>query len=178
MLPAMQPWQPQPPTPPQQGWTPQPLPGALPARNAEDHDLAALSPFWPKVAAGLVATTGLCAVLGSLQTWMTVELFDAWMIAPIVDALLGVAAIAVAARLVSARRWAAIASLVLASLLVLATGVWAVYALSVRLFAVFIIVAPVIAVPSAVLAGVSLGACDRADKARERLAAQGLELGL
>lgn len=176
----MQPWQPQPP-PQQPGWAPPvpgALPGALPAPAAEDHDLAALSPFWPKVAAGLLATAGLCAVLGSLQTWMTVEIFDAWVVLPVLDALLGIAAIAIAARLVGARRWAAITALVLAAVLALASGVWCVYTLSARFIAVFIIVAPMIPLGATAVAAASIGACDRADKARERLRQQGLELGL
>ena len=174
----MQPWQPQSPQPQQPGWTPQPLPGALPTRAAEDHDLAALSPFWPKVAAALLAVAGLCALLGSFQTWITVDIMDAWVIVPVLDALLGVAGIAVAARLVGARRWAAIAALVLAALLTLATGVWCIFALTHLLYAVFIIVAPPLSVFATLLAAVSISACDRADKARERLRAQGLELGL
>lgn len=171
----MQPWQPQQPQP---GWAPQQVPGALPARDHEDQDLAALSPFWPKVAAGLVATAGLCAVLGSLQTWLTVEFFDAWAVAPVLDALLGVAAIVIAARLVGARRWAAIAAVVVGSLLVLTTGVFGVYALLARFLAVFVIVTPALALAATGVAAASLGACDRAEKARDRLRAQGLELGL
>ena len=171
----MQPWQPQ---QPQQAWNPQPLPGALPQRNTEDLDLAALSPFISKVAAGLVATTGLCALLGSLQTWMTVDFFDAWVVMPIFDALFGVACIAIAARLVGARRWAAIAALVCSALLALLSAGFCVFALTHGLFAVFIIVTPVLALPALIVSAASIGACDRAEKARARLAAQGLELGL
>jgi hypothetical protein len=182
MLTTVQPWQPQAPQPPPtqqpQAWTPQ-LPGALPPPNADDHDLAALSPFWPKVAAALVAVGGLCAVLGSLQTWMTVEIYDdAWQVAPVLDALLGVACIVVATKLVTARRWAAITGLVLSALLVVASGAWCVYALSNRFLAVFIIVAPVMALAGTALAALSIVACDRAERARARLQSQGLDLGL
>lgn len=172
----MQPWQPQQQQNP--AWNAQPVPGALPTKNAEDHDLAALSPFWPKVAAALLAVAGLCGALGSLQTWTTVDIDSGWFIAPILNALLGVASIAVAARLVGARRWAAITALVLASLLTFASGVWAVYAVSNRFIAVFVLIAPLMALVSVGVAAVSIGACDRADKARDRLRAQGLELGL
>src|SRR5258706_4207999 len=78
----MQPWQ-----HPQPQWTP-PVPGALPPQNTDDHDLAALSPFWPKVAAALAAVAGLSAFLGSLQTWTTVEIESAMFVLPIFDALL------------------------------------------------------------------------------------------
>ena len=172
----MQPWQP--PQPPQQQWQPQPLPGALPAKTAEDYDLAALSPFWPKVAAGFLATAGLCGFLGSLQTWMTVEILDAWVFAPVLDAIVGVACIAIATRLVGARRWAAIAALVAASVLMVASGVWGLYALMNRFIALFVIVAPILSLCAVGFAAASITACDRADAARERLRTQGLELGL
>ena len=171
-------WQPPQPEHPQQQWTPQPVPGAVAAPTTEDHDLAALSPFWPKVAAALTALAGLCAILGSLQTWVTVEIYSAMVVLPVVDFLLGVGAIGVAARLVSARRWAAIVGLALSSLLVLGTGVWMVYALANRFIAAFVLLAPIMSVAAAGLCAVSIGACDRAERARERLASQGLELGL
>ena len=178
MTDAMQPWQPQQHQQPP-AWTPPPLPGAIAPKSADEHDLAALSPFLPKVAASIGAVGGLCAALGSLQTWMTVDVLDdAWYFAPIVNALFGVAAIACAVRLASARRWAAIAVLVLCALLTLTSGAWCVYAVMNRLYAVFIILAPPMCLAGTALTGVSIGACDRAEKARDRLAAQGLELGL
>lgn len=171
--PPPQQWQPQP-----QQWTPQPVPGAVPAPTTEDYDLASLSPFWPKVAAALSALAGLCAVLGSLQTWMTVEILTAAVVLPIVDFLLGVAAIGVATRLAVARRWAAIVALALCGLLLLGSGVWMIYALSNGFVAVFVLLAPVMSLAAAGLCVASLGPCDRAERARERLAAQGMELGL
>ncbi len=174
----MQPWQPQQPQPPQQGWTAQPVPGALPGKSADDYDLAALSPFWPKVAAAIVAIAGLCGVLGSLQTWTTIDILDAWAVAPVLDALLGVACIGFAARLVSARRWAAIAALVASALLVLASGAWGVFAVANRFIAVFVLLAPLMSIGAVLMSALAIGACDRAEKARERLRAQGLELGL
>lgn len=178
--PPPQPWQPlQPPQPPQQPqWTPQPVPGAVSPPTTEDYDLASLSPFWPKVAAAMTALGGLCAVLGSLQTWMTVEILSAMVVLPVVDFLLGVAAIGVATRLAVARRWAAIVGLALCCLIALGSGVWMVYALSNGFLAVFVLLAPVMSLAAAGLCVASLGACDRAERARERLAAQGMELGL
>ena len=174
----MQPWQPQPQQPPP-AWAPQPLPGALPQPSADEHDLAALSPFWPKVAAALVAVGGFCGLLGSLQTWMTVEIYDdAWNVPPVLDALLGVACIAVATRLATARRWAAITGLVLSALLVVASSAWCIYAVSNRFLAVFILVAPILSLAATALAAASIVPCDRAERARERLKSQGLELGL
>ncbi len=67
-------------------------------------------PFLPKVAASNGRSRWLCALLGALQTWMTVDIIDdAWYFAPIANALFGIVTIACASR---ARRWAAIAVLV------------------------------------------------------------------
>lgn len=157
-------------------WTPQQLP--TPRPPSEEADLQALSPFWPKVAAALSAIGGLCAVLGSLQTWTTVDIDSAAAALPIVDALLGVASIAVATRLVSARRWAAITALVLQALLVLTSGAFGIFAFANGFIAVFVILAPMMCLAGTGLSAASIGACDRAEKARDRLAAQGLELGI
>jgi len=133
----------------------------------------------PKVAASILAIGGLCAVLGSLQTWMTVEIYDdAWQIPPALDALLGVACIVVAAKLAGSRRWAAIAGIVLGAFTMLSSAAWLVYAASNRFFAVFIILGPVGCFAGTVLAGFSVVACDRAERARARLASQGLDIGL
>jgi hypothetical protein len=174
----MQPWQPQQHQQPP-AWTPPALPGAIAPKSSDEHDLAALSPFLPKVAASIGAVGGLCALLGALQTWMTVDILDdAWYFAPIANAIFGVVTIACAVRLASARRWAAIAVLVGCALLTLTSGAWCVYAVMNRLYAVFIILAPPMCLTGTALTAVSIGACDRAEKARARLAAQGLELGL
>jgi len=150
----------------------------LPVPNTDEHDLAALSPFWPKVAAALVALGGVCAVLGSLQTWTTVDIMTEMAVFPVIDALLGVVCVLLATRLLTARRWAAIASLVVSALLTLASGVWGVYALTNRFIAVFVILAPVMCLAATGLAAVSIAACDRAERARARLSAQGLDLGI
>ncbi len=176
----MQPWQPQQPPPqPPAAWTPQQLPGALPQPTTEDHDLAALSPFLPKVAASLVALAGLCALLGSIQTWISVEIEDdVWQIPPLLDALFGVACIVIAAKLAGARRWAALASLVVSALALLSSSAWAIYASTHGLLAVFILVAPPGCLVGIVLSALSIMSCDRAERARDRLKSNGLELGL
>ncbi len=176
---TMQPWQPQQPPQPH-AWAPPPaLPGAISPKGGEEQDLQALSPFWPKVAAGLAAVGGLCGFLGSLQTWMTVDIEDDfWFVVPIINALVGVAIIACAVRLAIARRWAAIAVLVLSALLTLTSSAWCIYAVSNRLIAVFILLAPIMCVAGLGVTAASIGACDRAERARDRLKAQGLELGL
>jgi len=68
--------------------------------------------------------------------------------------------------------------LVLAALLTLTSGAWCVYAVVNRLIAVFILLAPIMCIAGTSVTAVSIAACDRADKARDRFKAQGLELGL
>lgn len=165
----------QPPQTPQ--WSPQPLPGAQ--EHLEERDLAALSPFWPKVAASLTAVGGLCAILGSLQTWMTVDIENDMMaIFPVLDAIVGIACIATATRLVSARRWAAITALVLSALLTVSAGIWGVYAFANHFYAVFVILGAPMCLAATGVDAASIGACDRAERARDRLSAQGLDLGI
>ena len=144
----------------------------------DERDLAELNPFWPKVAAALTALGGLCAVLGSLQTWMTVEIESEMAALPVVNAILGVACIVTATRLVSARRWAAITAVAVAALLTVLSGIWCVFALTNGLIAVFIIVAPPMCLAGTGVAAASISSCDRADRARARLGAQGLDLGI
>jgi hypothetical protein len=143
----------------------------------DEQDLAALSPFWPRVGAALTALGGLCAVLGSLQTWTTVDIDSAMAVVPVASAILGVASIAVA-RLVSARTWAVITALALSGLLVLLTGIFCVFALSSGFIAVFVILAPPMCLGATVVDAASIGACERAERARARLSSQGLDLGI
>jgi hypothetical protein len=144
----------------------------------DEQDLAALSPFWPRVGAALTALGGLCAVLGSLQTWTTVDIDSAMAVVPVASAILGVASIAVAARLVSARTWAVITALALSGLLVLLTGIFCVFALSSGFIAVFVILAPPMCLGATVVDAASIAACERAERARARLSSQGLDLGI
>jgi hypothetical protein len=80
--------------------------------------------------------------------------------------------------LVRARRWAALASLVCTTLLVLTSGAWCIYAVANLFIAAFVLLAPPMCLAATGLVAISLGACDRAERARARLAAQGLELGI
>ncbi len=78
-----------------------------------------------------------------------------------------------------ANKWlvAAITALVLAALLTVTSGVWCIYAVANRLIAVFILLAPVMCVAATGVSAVSIASSDRAERARARLKAQGLELG-
>jgi putative effector of murein hydrolase len=116
-------------------------------------------------------------VLG-LQTFVNIRLVGLFAVAPFVQLLFG-AGLAVSGWMLSrGRGWAAISSAALGALTVLSTIVFSVTALFggyVTLMPVFVIIS---GVAGAIMAGVSIGECLRGDKARERLAAQGLDMGL
>ncbi len=172
----MQPQPPQwsPPQAPSPQWSPQPMPRP----DQDDEDLRALSPMLCKVAGGALALTGLFAVLASGQTWLTVEIRGPMMVAPYAIFLLGIACIVAGAKLAGARRWAAVVGLVAVGLLVVVGGGWFVYAFIHRFVAFFVMLTPGAAVAAVVLAAIALPACDRAERARARLSAKGIDLGL
>ena len=64
------------------------------------------------------------------------------------------------------------------SLLAVTSGAWVVYAFTLHFTAFFLILTPVVAGLAVILAAVAIPTCDRADAARTRLGAQGLDLGM
>ena len=155
-------------------WNPAPL------RTTDDDDMAALAnTTLPRAGAGAMAVAGLCAMLGSFQTWMLVRFLGfALASVPWLFVVMGLAAIFVGAKLAAARRWAAVATIALGSLLAVTSGAWVLYAFTLHFTAFFLILTPVVAGLAVILAAVAIPTCDRADAARKRLGAQGLDLGM
>ena len=155
-------------------WNPAPL------RTTDDDDMAALAnTTLPRAGAGAMAVAGLCAVLGSFQTWMLVRFLGVALASvPWLFVVMGIAAIVVGAKLAAARRWAAVATIVLGSLLAATSGAWVLYAFTLHFTAFFLILTPVVAGLAVILAAIACGDGDRADAARKRLGAQGLDLGM
>lgn len=149
------------------------------AINDGDDDVQAAAPSTLVRIAGRVCTAaGVFTVVLGLQTLVNVRLIGVFAVAPFAQLLFGVALAVGGWMLSRGRGWAAIASTVLAALTVLATLAFAVTALVggyVTFMPVFVIIG---GVAGAVMAGLSIGECLRADRARERLQAQGLDLGL
>ncbi len=144
-----------------------------------DEDVQAAAPSTLVRIAGRAATlTGVFTVVLGFQTLANIRLVGIFAVAPFAQLLFGVALAVAGWKLSRGRGWAAIASAVLAALTVLATLGFSITALLggyVSLMPVFVIFSGVV---SAVMAGIGIGECLRGDKARERLAAQGLDMGL
>lgn len=151
-----------------------------PPRTTDDDDMAALAnTTLPRAGAGAMAVAGLCAVLGSFQTWMLVRFLGlALASVPWLFVVMGVAAIYVGAKLAGARRWAAVTTIALGSLLTVTSGAWVLYAFMLHFTAFFLILTPIVASLAVILAAIAIPTCDRADAARKRLSAQGLDLGM
>ena len=167
------------------GQQPQPPSGhgpwnPAPTRTSDDDDMAALAnTMLPRAGAAAMAVAGLCAVLGSFQTWMLVRFLGLALAAvPWLFVAMGAAALLVGAKLAGARRWAAVATIALGSLLAVTSGAWVIYAFTLHFTAFFLILTPVVAGLAVILAAIAIPTCDRADAARKRLGAQGLDLGM
>lgn len=144
-----------------------------------DEDVQAAAPSTLVRIAGRVSTlAGVFSIVLGLQSFVNIRLVGFFAIAPFAQILLGLGLAICGWMLSRGRGWAAIGSAALGAVTVLSTIVFSVTALLggyVTLMPVFVIIS---GVAGAVMAGVGIGECLRADKARERLAAQGLDMGL
>ena len=144
----------------------------------DDADLRDVNPRLPKIAAGFTLLAGAVAILNAVQTLTSVRISSAWLVMPYVLIAAGVGLIFLARKVFTARGWAAIGVLAAGSLLALLSAVWLVFAVSHGFIALYAIWTPVFSLVAVVMCGVSLPACDRAERARRSLAAQGLSIGI
>jgi len=144
----------------------------------DDVDLRNVNPTFPKIAAGAALLSGALAIMNAVQTLGSVVIHSAWWLAPYVLLALGAGLVYLAKNLFTARRWAALAVLVVGSVLAFTSAAWLYYAVTHGFIALYVVWTPMGAVVSVALGAASLPACDRATLARQRLAAQGMNLGL
>lgn len=144
----------------------------------EDFDLANVNPTFPKVAAGFTLLSGVLGVLNAIQTLITVHIYSLWFVMPYVLIALGAGLVYLAKNLFTARRWAAVGVLAIGAVLGLASTAWLYFAVTHGFIALYAVWTPMGALVSVLLAAFSIPACDRATLARQRLAAQGMNLGL
>jgi hypothetical protein len=144
----------------------------------EDFDLVHVNPTFPKIAAGFTLLSGVLGILNAVQTLLSVRIYSTWSVMPYVLIVLGAALVYLAKNLFTARRWAAIGVLAIGALLGLASTAWLYFAVTNGFIALYALWTPMGALVSVVLASFSIPACDRATIARQRLAAQGMNLGL
>ncbi|HEY8091377.1 MAG TPA: hypothetical protein VIF09_26115 [Polyangiaceae bacterium] len=153
-------------------------PGASPAGGAEDDIAAATPPVLAKAAGGVIALAGAVVGLTGVQTLMIVNLRGPFAAAPYVLALLGVANVFVGAVVFRARVWGALCALGGTLLGTLLSAVWLVFSIGHGLLSLYALGAPVVSTAALVFAILALGPCQRASAARERLRAQGMNLGI
>lgn len=125
-----------------------------------------------------MAVAGLSTVLSSLQTWLMVRFAGVLVAAPWLVLVMGVFAIYLGAKLAGAHRWAAVTTVAYAGVLFVVTTAWAIVTFLFHFTAFFLLLSPVASVTALVLAVVAIPTCDRAERARARLAQQGIELGV
>lgn len=147
--------------------------------DAHDADVKATQPtLVVKLAAAVQALTGVFVGLSGLQLVGIVFYRH-----PILNALpwtlmiSGVALIVIAARVFRARAWAAIAGVVIAPALALLLGFWAIYSFGDVFSCVLMLAIPLTLIATG-LGALAIGPVRRATEARERLDAQGFNLGL
>ncbi len=143
----------------------------------DDADLAAPS-LLVRIAGRVVLVAGVFTVLLGVQTLSNLRMVGLWMVVPPLQ-LLGGAAMAVCGwKLSRARGWAALAALIVSALSAVTTTLWSVVALLNGYVSLLSFMVVVGGVAGAVMAGLTIGECRRADAARARLAEQGLDMGL
>ena len=142
-----------------------------------DDDLVHLNPKIARFASASALLAGALLALDGIQVLASVTVSGAWAAGPWLLIGLGVVLGVLAAKASRARRAAMIGTVMVCALSALASAIWAVFAMSRGLFTLYAVWAPPAALTAAVLAAVSLPACDRAERARERLAKSGLALG-
>ena len=146
--------------------------------SSETDIKAAQPPAVVRAGGGAVLGAGALVLLVSLQTFTGFTLNTAATAILLVVTLLGLASAVAGLRLMRARAGSAVVGLVASGLLFLASTGWLLFSVSGRLFSLFALLAPVVAFLAIVLSAASLGPCRRVSQARERLAAQGLRLGM
>lgn len=151
---------------------------APPVSDADADIRAAAAPAVAVLAGRIGLALGLFSGLLAAQSLLNLRFVSLVWLLP--AALFPLALVTVVAgwKLSRGRGWAAIATTVLAVVLGLLVSVWTLLALT---FGYFSLLSPMVALAalvSALLAGLSLGPCRRADEARARLLAAGLDFGV
>jgi hypothetical protein len=127
-----------------------------------------------KAAIWLVATQGGVLLFSALQLWDVTRLEGAFRFVPYGMAVCGIACLLLAARLYRLRAWAAITALVVNALSALVMGPWFLVAGASGFVSLLTPLAVLLGIVAAVFAGLAIGPCRRAVRARARLAASGL----
>jgi hypothetical protein len=148
-------------------------------QSSLEDELKHVNPTFPKAAAGFALLAGALGILTAIQVLTSVRIFSAfWAVFPYLLLVLGGALGFFARSVFTARRWAAQGAVVVGALQALVSGAWLVFAVSNGFIALYAIWTPVWSVVAVGLCAAALAPCSRAQRARERLRAQGMDIGL
>jgi len=144
----------------------------------DDIDPREVNPTFPKVAGAMSMFSGAMALLAGVQMLDTLRFRGAWVALPWLLAALGACMIVAGGSVFTSRHWGAIAGVVIGGLLSIVGGSWLLLSvLSGYLGGYSLLTAPTAGV-STFLCVLALEPCNRATRARARLAAQGMGLGV
>lgn len=121
---------------------------------------------------------GVFTLLYAVQSLSNLRFFSWHWVMPALLLLVGAASAAVGWKLSRARGWAAIAGFVLAALTALLVGAFTVVALTWGYFSLLSVMVELAALVGGLMAALSIGVCQRTDRARAVLARDGLDLGV
>lgn len=139
---------------------------------------AAAVPLVAKIGGGVVASAGLVAALTGIQTILAVTIYGPLQYAPYALMAIGAAMIVCGVLVFRARFGGAVAATVASAIGFIATIVWGAISFTHHLYSLYAFVAPFFALVAVVVAAICIGPCKKATDARNRLTAQGLDLGL
>jgi len=153
-------------------------PGTQPGGATEDDIAAAVPPLSARIAGGAVALAGAVVGLTGAQTLLIVTVRGPMAAAPYALGVLGLAEVVLGVVVFRARAWATVLAIASSALLTIASSVWLFFSVGHFLFSLFALGAPFVSVAAGVFAMLAVGPSQRATAARERLRAQGLNLGI
>ena len=131
-----------------------------------------------KIASGFLAVSSGFQVLLAAQTWGIARISGVMGAFPYVFAVLGLVGLGIASQSVRFRAWAVMSGTAIAALSMLLSGAWLVFSLMHMLVSLIALGLPAAWLATGLLLALSVRGALRADEARERLAREGLSLGV
>ncbi|MDY0001486.1 MAG: hypothetical protein RBU30_09350 [Polyangia bacterium] len=148
-----------------------------PPMEAYQDDITSTEPTaLVKAGAILTETTGVITALVGLQLLVTTVLPSSLELVPFLLLGMGFAAMFFGWKTMRTRGWGAIGAAVVCGLVALGMGYWVLLTASAGFFSLLALILPPLAVVSAVFAGLAVGHCRRADRARARLGEAGIDM--
>jgi hypothetical protein len=154
-------------------------PGTQPTGTATEDDIAAaVPPLLARLAGGATALAGAIVGLTGAQTLLIVTVRGAMALAPPLMGVIGLAEMVIAVMVFRSRAWAVVLAIGSGTLLAITSTVWLVFSVAHGLFSLVALGAPLVSVAAIIFAVLAVGPSQRATAARERLKAQGMNLGI